>query len=354
MSPLLHNVAAAGAEGVALRGRPWEITTPDFFEPAERIRELFSQLINADADGVTIGPSVSYAAGIAARNVPVVRGQNIVVVEEQFPSNIYPWKKVANNADASVRVVSIPDRNWTNAIVQQIDDQTAVVAIPHIHWTTGVEFDLAQIGKRVREVGGVLLVDATQSLGTLPLDVEKVQPDFLVAAAYKCLLGPYGLTYTYVAPKWREGEPLEEGWLNRANSGDFSQLTSYCDDYVAGARRYDFGERSSTILLPMAIAALEQLNDWTVPRIEQYTRPLIARIVQQANALGLWHPPIDECSPCMVGIGLPGGSPNDLGKKLAEAGVYVSVRKNNARVAAHIYNSIKDVDRFFETLRQFT
>lgn len=352
MSPLLHSVREAGEVGVARRGQPWTIGADDFFAPAEQVRSLFARIINADAAGVALVPSVSYGVGIATANLPVRNGQNIVVVEEQFPSNIYPWKELASQVGASVNTVAIPDGDWTEAIIAKIDQQTAVVAIPHVHWTTGAQFDLSLIRQRSTEVGAALVVDATQSLGTLPFDVQVIQPDFLVAAAYKCMLGPYGLTYLYAAPEWREGRPLEEGWLNRANAADFSQLTEYCDDYMPGARRYDFGERASTVLLPMAIASLEQISTWQTSRIEQYTRPLIQRIIEQADQFGLTHPPLESCSPCMVGIGLPVESPNGLGQRLADRGVYVSIRKTNARIALHIYNDESDIDHLFKVLRE--
>ena len=354
MSPLLHEVARAGQQGVSLRGQPWKISADDFFEPAEELRALFAGLINADADGIALVPSVSYAVGIATANLPISRGQNLVVVEEQFPSNIYPWREIARTKAATVRTVSIPDEDWTTAIIAQIDDQTAVVSIPHVHWTTGAQFGIDRIADHARQMGAALVVDATQSLGTLPLNTSVIQPDFLIAAAYKCLLGPYGLTYLYVAPRWRQGRPLEEGWLNRQNAADFSQLTEYCDDYVSGARRYDFGERASTILLPMAIAALRQISEWTIPRIEQYTRPLIQYIVSRADEAGLKHTSAQEASPCMIGIQLPGNSPNDLGRQLAERNIYVSIRRQNARIAAHVYNSTDDVDRLFEALRRLS
>lgn len=350
MSPLLHSVRDSGLSGVRRRGQPWTITADDFFEPAEQVRRLFAEIVNGSSDGVALVPSVSYGVGIAAANLTVSSGQNIVVVEEQFPSNIYPWREIAKRTHSTVRTVSIPDGDWTYAITNRIDDQTAVVSIPHVHWTTGAQFDLQRIRAHTRQTGSALVIDATQSLGTLPFDVSKIEPDFLVATAYKCMLGPYGLAYLYVAPEWREGRPLEEGWLNRTNAADFSQLTEYCDDYVAGARRYDFGERSSTVLLPMAIESLKQIANWKVERIEQYTRPMIQHIVDRAKELGLSHTPLYACSPCMVGIGLPGNSPNDLGRQLAEQGIHISVRKNHARIAPHVYNSTDDVDRLFDTL----
>lgn len=354
MSPLLRSVKDAAIAGVELRGEPWRITSDDFFEPAEKVRVLFSSLINADADGIALVPSVSYGVGIATANLPVRQGQNIVVVEEQFPSNIYPWRELASEHSATVRTVAIPDGDWTNAILSHIDEDTAAVAIPHVHWTTGAQFDLVRISAKVRDVGAALIVDATQSLGSLPFDVSIIQPDFLIATGYKCMLGPYGLSYLYVAPKWREGKPLEEGWLNRANAADFSQLTEYCDEYAVGARRFDYGERANSVLLPMAIASLTQIREWGIAQIEQYTKPLISRILDRADNLGLSHPVAESCSPCMVGIGLPGNSPNDLGKRLADRGVYVSVRKGNARIAPHIYNSRNDVDHLFDVLSELT
>ncbi len=354
MSPMLHAVREAANAGVTTRATPWTLTQEDFFDPADQIRRSVADLTSADADGITLVPSVSYAMAIAARNIPVAAGQNVVVVREQFPSNIYPWRRLTDENKATVRTVQFETDDWTESIIASIDGQTAIVSMPHVHWTTGTQFDIVRIAEKVRAVGAALIVDATQSLGTLPFDVSEVQPDFLVASAYKCMLGPYGLTYVYVHPSWRNGVPLEEGWLNRANASDFSQLTEYCDDYMPGARRYDYGERSNSILLAMAIASLKQIQEWTIPRIEATTRPLIEQIVSRADAAGLWHPPLEHCSPCMVGIGLPGEAPNDIGKQLAQRGIYISVRKGNARVAPHIYNNSAEVDRLFDTLQELT
>ena len=96
-----------------------------------------------------------------------------------------------------------------------MDDALALVAVPHCHWTDGTWVDLVKVGARAREVGAVLAVDATQSLGALPLNVAEVQPDYLVAAGYKWLMGPYSQGYLYVAPRHREGQPLELNWITR-------------------------------------------------------------------------------------------------------------------------------------------
>ena len=110
-----------------------------------------------------------------------------------------------------------------------LTSEVAIAALPNVHWTSGGRLDLVRIGQACRNLGAALVLDLTQSLGALPFDVNDVQPDFAVAASYKWLLGPYSTGLMYVAPRWHNGSPLEEGWIQRANSRDFSSLILYCD-----------------------------------------------------------------------------------------------------------------------------
>ena len=132
------------------------------------------------------------------------------------------------------------------------------------------------------------MVDASQSLGALPIDFDTVQPDFVVSVGYKWLLGSYGLGYLYVDKKWHDcGIPLEESWLTRRGSEDFSQLVNYVDEYRPGARRFDFGEFPQFISIPMAIAAILQLNSWGSLYVQKelFTRTQYIRAM--CNQLGL-------------------------------------------------------------------
>src|SRR5207302_9711371 len=122
------------------------------------------------------------------------------------------------------------------------------------------------------EVGAALVVDVTQSLGASPLNVTDVQPDFLVSAAYKWLLGPYSLGFLYVAPQHRQGTPIEFPWINREGSEDFAQLVNYRSTFQPGARRFDVGVKSNFILLPMAIVALQQILQCGVAMIDMTLR----------------------------------------------------------------------------------
>lgn len=351
MSPLLRSVREVGQQAVERKSQPWNIYTKDFFEDAEIARQLFAQLIEADADGVALIPSASYGIGVAVANLPLKQGQSIVVLAEQFPSNLYPWREMATRCGATIETVERPENgDWTPVVLATINEQTGIVALPNCHWTDGSLIDLRQVSKRAHEVGAALVLDVTQSLGAYPFSLSEIRPDFLVAATYKWLLGPYSMGFLYVAPKYREGIPLEYTWIGREGSEDFSQLVNYRSGYQPGARRFDVGERSNFILLPMVIAALRQILTWQVPEINITLKALTAEIEREAVALGFLTVPAELRSGNIIGLRRAAGLPANLTSELMKRNVFVSVRGSSIRVSPHLYNTKEDIGRFFEAL----
>src|SRR5580700_2050126 len=269
MSPLMKPALEAGFAGLTRKTHPWELTADKFFTGSEDFRATAAQLIGASADDIAIVPSASYGIATAARNLPVKKGQSILVLAEQFPSNYYAWQRLAEETGAALKVVPWPeDHDWTAAVLHSLTADVAIAALPHVQWTSGGRLDLVRIGGACRKVGAALALDLTQSLGALPVSVRDVQPDFAVAASYKWLLGPYSTGLLYVAPKWQGGRPLEENWIQRANASDFASLM-YTENYDAGARRFDMGERSNFALLPAAMRAMRQLLEWKVAQVSE-------------------------------------------------------------------------------------
>ncbi len=350
MGPISRRARAAGEAGLARKTQPWRITARDFFSESEETRALFARLVGADADGVAIIPSASYGVAIAAANLPVAAGQRILTLADQFPSNVYAWRDVAERSGATLVTIPRPaDYDWTAAVLAELDERTAVVALPNAHWTDGGLVDLARIGERAREVGAALVVDGSQSIGAYPFDVNAVQPDYLITAAYKWLLGPYSLGFLYAAPHRREGRPLEWNWITRADSEDFAGLVNYRDEFQPGARRYEMGERSNFALLPVAKAALEQLLEWGVEEIAATLRTMTSEIASRATALGLSVAPAERHASHLIGLRAK-KLPADLPTRLAESHVYVSVRGDSIRVSPHLYNTPADIERLFATL----
>ncbi len=351
LSPQLHSVRAAGEAALQQVATPWTVTPGDFFTRSEQVRGLFAGLIGAPPDGIAIVPAVSYANAIAAKNLEVAPGQTILVLDEQFPSNVYPWWDKARQSNADLIVVPRPaNHDWTSTILEHIDERLAIAALPNCHWTDGGLVDLVAVGKMVREVGAALVVDASQSLGALPLDVGDVQPDFLCTVGYKWMLGPYSYSYLYVGPERRGGEPIEQGWITRKGSEDFTRLVDYETELEAGATRFDVGERSNFILTPMAEAALTQIGDWGIENIADTIARSTAEVERRMTSLGLDPIPAGRRGPHMTGVYFPNGVPVDLGDRLRAAGVYASIRGDSLRLSPHLFTTEADLDRLSEVV----
>lgn len=351
MGPLSQRVRQAGVEALSRKAQPWKIVPDDFFSDVERARGLFAEVVGADPEGVALLPSVSYGIATAARNLAIAEGSEIVVLAEQFPSNVYAWQELALQTGAKVRTVPRPaDGDWTREVLAALGPQTAVAALPHCHWTDGTLIDLETVGAELRRFQAALVIDGCQSVGALPIDVQKVQPDFLVTASYKWLLGPYSHGFLWVAPRWRDGEPLEHNWIGRANHRDFAALVNYTDQFAPGARRFDVGEVSNFALLPATIVALEQTLSWGIEAIQSTLKRLTDAIGAGAVELGLGVAPTQNRSGHIVGLRLGGRDPQALAAALAEARVYVSVRGDSVRVSPHVYNDEGDVERFLAVL----
>jgi selenocysteine lyase/cysteine desulfurase len=354
-SPQLKESTQRLLAGARAKGRPWERQPADFFEDAETIRRLASGVFGGDTDGYAVVPAASYGLSTAARAIEphLKAGDRVLVIAEEFPSNVLPWRRTVAEVGATLVTVPLDDRgNWTEAILDRIDDTVKVVSVSTCHWTNGAYIDLRPIARACRDVASVLVVDATQSLGAMPFPMAEVEPDFLVAAGYKWLLSPYGFSLLYVGERWRGARPLEETWLAREGAEDFTRLVEYSDVYMAGARRFDVGEKGTPTILPGVVAALEQIRSWGVETIAGSLSAINARIAAHLERLGFQLPDESERCPHMFGARLPSGSVGNLVSELKARNVYISQRGTSLRFAPHLHVRAGDVDRLLEALDQ--
>jgi selenocysteine lyase/cysteine desulfurase len=351
-APLLNSSRTALVTAAHAKSHPWERPSADFFGDAERFREVAAGLFGGDADGYAVVPAASYGLSAAARAIePTLKaGDRIVVLDEEFPSNVLPWRRVALETGAIIATVSTPaDGDWTRATLALIGENARVAALSPCHWTNGARLDLTAIGLECRAAGTTLVLDATQALGAMPFDMAAVRPDFLVSAGYKWLLCPYGVGLMYVAPAWRNVRALEETWLARVNAADFSALVAYSDTYMPGARRFDVGEKC-TAILPGAITALEQLQAWGISNVSRVLGAINDRIASRLEALGFALPPSSQRPPHIVGARLPRGFKGDLVGSLRAQQVFVSQRGSSIRVAPHLHVTERDLEQLFAAL----
>lgn len=353
MSPMLKSVKEAGLNALETRAKPWKISGPDWFNNAETLRGLAAKIFQTGDDNIALIPSASYGLAVAAKNLQLAAGKEIIILEHQFPSNYYVWENLANNQKLKIiSVAKTGNKTLTESILEKINTNTGIIAIPNCHWMDGTWIDLQQVSDAAKSVGCYLILDLSQSLGALPIDIEKIQPDFAVAVGYKWLLGPYSLGYLYVSKKWQDaGEPLEYSWIIKKGSENFAALTNYATEYRNGARKFDMGEVSQFHLLPMAIAALEQIIDWNINSIQSETKKLTDRINDYKKRREIF-----EDYSINVGhiISIPLNKINviELKSRLENNNVVISFRGSFIRVSPHLYNDNDDIDKLLSCLQE--
>jgi selenocysteine lyase/cysteine desulfurase len=217
-----------------------------------------------------------------------------------------------------------------------------------VHWSDGCVVDLDRVAAALRHDGAALLVDATHSAGVMPIDVNTLDPDFLVFPTYKWVLGPYGRAFLYVAKRRQDGEPLEQ--TAAARRAVSAEHTVYMRDttYVDGARRFDMGERDHFISLEMASIGMELVAAWGAAAIVERLRLLTDQLADALRNTGVHMPDAQVRAPHVLSLGFPGGMPEGLVDRLAAAQVYAAPRLGRLRISPHVYNDHHDIVRFVE------
>jgi len=279
------------------------------------------------------------------------------VLENDHSSAVLEWTTRAPSGRFTVEVVPRPgDGDWTAAVLAAIERPGApavgLASISSVHWSDGGVVDMDRVGAALRRHGAMLLVDATHAAGVMPIDVRSLDPDFLVFPTYKWLLGPYARAFLYVAKRRQDGVPLEQTSYGRR--AITSEQESYYRDteFVAGARRFDMGERDHFISLEMASIGMEMMAQWGCEAVRERLRGLTARLADQLRNDGVTIPDAAVRAPHILSLQLPAGMPARLIERLAAERVYVAPRVGRVRISPHVYNDEEDIDRFVATFRR--
>ena len=356
MSPMLKKVEKAGIKGLKRKRKPYNLLPEHFFDEVETLQKNFSNLINCkEHKRIAIIPSVSYGLGNITNNITISKGENVVLVQDQFPSNVYPWLSLTKRNNAEIIFVKRPKgvdnvgENWNKKIIESISNKTKVVSIGTIHWADGTIYNLQKIRKRTNEVGAKFILDGTQSIGALPFDVNKIKPDALICAGYKWLMGPYGIGLAYYSSTFDDGIPIEESWVNRKDSKIFSQLVNYKDSYGDLAKRYNVGQQSNFINIPMLNQGIKQLNTWGVNNIQEYCKNITKEGLKTIDKNKIWYEEDDYRAWHLFGL-FPKKNLKKILKKIREKNIHISLRGETIRVSPNVYNNKRDLDKFFNTI----
>jgi selenocysteine lyase/cysteine desulfurase len=354
--PRLHRVLAAGHRALQASTSPWRMSLAAWETQIETLRSRAADtLFQGDGEGLAMVPSAAHALATAARNLPLQRGDRALVLEGEFPSNLLPWQQRCSEVGAQViGVVRVDGQAWSDAVMAALQAQPRVriVALPQAHWHDGALLDLDRIAPQVHAMGAALVLDLSQSLGAVPLALDRWRPDFVASVGHKWLLGPPGLAWLWAAPHWRgQGVPIEQHWQAR-DAGD--QWRFPVDDpprYRAGARRFDAGGVTDALRLAMADAAMAQLQAWSVESVSERLQRLTGALDQALDERGLSQWKTAGHAPHFTALRAPTPALLEaVATRLGTEGIVCTRRAGLLRIAPHLHVHEADMRRVAESV----
>ncbi len=316
----------------------------------EIAREQAARLIGAHPDTVAITSSATEGLGQLAWGIRP-KG-NVVSIDIEFPSVVYPWLRVSKETGAEVRLARCkedPASLRFEDVAALVDRRTSVICVSHVQYATGHRLDLKDLADLAHANGAILVVDATQSAGVAPIDVSRDGVDALVAAAYKWLCGPFGAAILYLSPALAERlEPVLVGWRGTADmwSFDATELT-----YAPSLRRFEFSTMSYMSGFGLG-EALRYLHSIGVDAIFEHDLSLSGQLIEGLDRLGaqVLTPREPSRRSGIVTARFPGHDGEKVAAELNRRKVIVSPRFGSTRFSTHFFNSRDDIERALSVL----
>jgi selenocysteine lyase/cysteine desulfurase len=324
----------------------------------EATRETAAAMVNALPGEISLVPNTSFGINLVAEGFPWQPGDNVVIPEHEFPSNIYPWMQLR---DRGVELRTVPldgVKVPLDAIVNAMDSRTRIVSASWVGYASGYRLDPCELGARVRERGALFFLDAIQGLGVFPLDVQQAPVDFFAADGHKWLLGPEGAGLFYLRQEHLNLlRPLNIGWNSVAHGNDFSRVDL---NLRRTASRYESGTQNMAGFIGLG-GSLETLRKFGLgpshsaiaERILELTDQLAEQILRAGWKLG------SDRSNATVKSGIlafevPGVDSLTLKQQLHSERVVLSFRGGMLRLAVHAFNDESDFEQLFNAVRKLT
>jgi cysteine desulfurase / selenocysteine lyase len=316
----------------------------------EVTRRRAGRLLNADPLDICFVGSTTHGVGLIAEGFPWKAGDNVITVAEEYPSNQYPWM---NLRDRGVEARSIASRGNRVDIADArdaMDARTRVLAISSVEFASGFRNDLIALGELCCQRGIFFFVDAIQSLGVIPLDVQQVPIDALAADGHKWLLGPEGAGIAFIRREWVDRlHATGVGWNSVVNYAEFSTIDLHLKPH---AGRWEGGTVNAGAIAGMG-ESLQLLLDAGIENVRNRVFELTDYLCERAASVGaeVFSSRVPGEESGIVSLLTPGKDPKDLMRRCKAAGIVVNVRCGRLRVSPHAYNTLDEIDRLVEVLR---
>ena len=310
----------------------------------ETLHDAFAKLVAATPADIAVASSATEQLATLAWAIMPPSGSKILTTGIVFPTTIYPFARVARHTGASVEFVPGED-GYTDPqrILDRIDDSTSVVCLSHVEFGSGQKYDLKTFADKCHRHGALLIVDATQSAGAVPIDAPASNADAIISAGYKWLCGPFGASVMYVAPHLQS--TLDPGLVGFRSNRDIWKLDVDYQDFPDSAHRFEFSTMAYGCALGLA-SSIEYLNRLGVENIERHNLMLADRLLEGLDKLGadVFSPRSGDERTSIVSARVQGRDSKEIVAELGRSNVVISPRRDFFRLSPHLYNTPADID----------
>jgi len=352
--PLPLVSAKALQDAVEWKSKPYQLDIPRFISTQKELKESIGRLLNVPFRDVILGNSASYGLHLLANGIPWKPGDEIILMQNDFPADILPWLALEQRGVVIRQVKARKQVLQPDELLENINERTKLFCISHVHTFTGVMLDVGQFAAICAEKGILFVLNLSQSVGTLPIDLSQLSVDAVVSAGYKWLCGPYGTGFCWIKPELRNQLIVNQAyWSAVLSEEDLKGEDALSPKDLKTARVFDvFGTANFFNFVPFK-AAIDYFLDVGLKNVRSYHDRLIDRLIQEINTdqYEFISPKEGNQRSSLVFISHREKWKNEhIINQLIEQGIYPGFWKGNIRLAPHIYNTEEEILSVAKTL----
>jgi selenocysteine lyase/cysteine desulfurase len=350
--PIPERTRRAIDEFTSKRTAPHLLPDRELFAGLAAARLGIAQLINADPSEIALATNTGYGLHLAARALPLKKGDVVLLSDKEFPANVYPWLLLRDQG-ITVEMAPCTAQGWPDEafLLERLrDPRVRVLAVSFVQFSNGYRADLKKLGQACRSNGTYLVVDGIQGVGNSVLDVRETPVDILACGGQKWLLSPWGSAFVYVRKELvQQLEPTITGWMAFEGTDDFSRLTEYNPTFRSDARRFEMITLPYQDFVGMT-TSLALLLEIGVRDIAEVTRAAHEPVVKWAQANGVRITSPTENGHRSAILCVAPAKPVEAYHGLKRARVVCGLREGAIRLSPHCYNTVEEMEKVIEVL----
>ncbi len=344
-------------EAASLKIRPFTLEDEMFFTVPRELKRALGRLLNVPHDEVILGNSTSYGLHLLANGTRWEEGDEVLLVEGDFPANITTWLGLRKQG---VNVKFIKPRRRVPSpeeLVDAITDRTRLFCTTWVNSFTGHLIDIDEVGRICRESDVKFVVNGTQAIGAKALNLKETRVDAVASCGFKWLCGPYGTGFCWIELALLDQLEYNQAyWLTMQEGVGLEEEMNTNIDGDLGAKRYDvFGTANFNNFIPLT-SSVEYLLSKGISSIEDHNERLVEHLVKNIDSrkFEVISPEVGEEMSSIAVISHLEGKNQEIYARLLDKGYYVSLRNGRLRISPHLYNTMDEIDAVLDLLRFYT